>query len=578
MHFFQQEEYDNFRFICYIAKNPRLIDKKVSLAIALLSLTYLLSNNIAMHFGLLGAILTIFAYCQVNPCKNSKKPLVITARVLRLLAVTLFISFIITITTANNPNKQHPSWFLYMLSILLIQSTPLIIICANILLLPLEKLFQFKYLKEAKTKLAKYNPIIIGITGSYGKTSTKHILANILSSVAPTLATPGSINTTMGITRIIREQLKPEHKFFIVEMGAYGKNSIAKLCKLTPPTHGIITAIGNAHFERFKTIENVAYAKFALAQAVAQHNTGFMVINSDAIEQRFIAQYYNQVTVLVHHATTAIDHSSNSITYTDRITTTCEVCEASKGGWQTGGPQRECGGGPFGNLTDKGQLPYDLDKSNAQLKALAVYTITQAQQAITGVNFGININDQNYIINTNLYGLHHVENMALCFALAHKIGISPETIIAALKLTPQIRHRLEVIKDKTKPIVIDDAYNSNPTGFTAALAVLNTFKLNGYRTILVTPGMVELGELHDAKHFELGAKAAEAADYVAVVLPKRIPSFIAGFNSKADKSQQLLTFDTFQAAKDWLQNNTTVNDAILLENDLPDLYESKVSF
>jgi len=59
----------------------------------------------------------------------------------------------------------------------------------------------------------------------------------------------------MGITRIIREHLTPEHKFFIVEMGAYGKGSIAKLCKLTPPTHGVITAIGNAHFERFKTID-----------------------------------------------------------------------------------------------------------------------------------------------------------------------------------------------------------------------------------------------------------------------------------------------------------------------------------
>jgi UDP-N-acetylmuramoyl-tripeptide--D-alanyl-D-alanine ligase len=72
----------------------------------------------------------------------------------------------------------------------------------------------------------------------------------------------------MGITRIIREELTPEHKYFVVEMGAYGPGSIARLCKLTPPDMGIITAIGHAHYERFKTLENVAAAKYELAEAV----------------------------------------------------------------------------------------------------------------------------------------------------------------------------------------------------------------------------------------------------------------------------------------------------------------------
>lgn len=512
MHFFQQEEYDNKRFLLSLVKKPNLIDKKLSLALIILLLLTLTSNNTIIHLSLFTITLIIFAFLQQSYFNQAKKPLVITSRVKRLFIVTILLTIIIlnivVIYKLTNPS------LLCLITLLLVQGIPLLIVTANVLLLPLEKIIQFKYLRAAKAKLARCNPIIIGITGSYGKTSTKHILAHILSSVAPTLATPGSVNTVMGITRIIRERLTPEHKFFIVEMGAYGKGSIAKLCNLTPPTHGIITAIGNAHFERFKTIETVAQAKFELAKAVGQKQAGFIIVNSDTIEQKFIDQYCNH----------------------DNIVTL---------------------------------------KTSTDLNA-ATYTITNANQTLTGVNFQISCNARLYSVTTSLYGIHHVGNMGLCFALAHKIGLSPETIIAALNFTPQIQHRLEVIKEKNKPIIIDDAYNANPIGFTAALAVLKTFRANGHRTIIVTPGMVELGTLHNEKHFELGEKTAQAVDYALIIMPQRIQTFIAGFNSKASADQKLLTFNTFNEARIWLCNNATDLDVILYENDLPDLYESMV--
>ena len=512
MRFFQQEEYDNKRFILYFTKNPNLIDKKLSLTLIMLLLLTLICNHAIIHFSLFTIILIIFACLQQSYFKHSKKPLVITPRVKRLFIVTTLLAVIVLNIVILH--KITDPRLIYIITLILVQGIPLLMVSANILLLPLEKIIQYKYLREAKAKLARCNPIIIGITGSYGKTSTKHILAHILSSIAPTLATPGSINTTMGITRIIREHLTPEHKFFIVEMGAYGKGSIAKLCKLTPPTHGVITAIGNAHFERFKTIENVAQAKFELAEAIKQKQSGFIIINSDAIEQKFIDQYCN-----------------NDNTITVKTST----------------------------------------NSNA-----ATYTITEAKQTLSGVNFQIGFNASRYSVTTNLYGLHHIGNMGVCFALAHNLKISPETIIAALNHTPQIQHRLEVIKEKTKPIIIDDAYNANPAGFTAALDLLKTFKANGHRTIIVTPGIVELGSLHNEKHFELGEKTAQAVDYALIIIPQRIKAFIAGFNSKASNNQTLLTFNTFNEARVWLHNNATDLDVILYENDLPDLYESVV--
>ena len=512
MQFFQQEEYDNRRFLLYVVKHRNLIDKKLSLAIAALyPLTYFTQDH-TVHVAILAATLSIFALRQDDPTKAKKKPLVVTFRVKRLFAGIMLLASLCCygIYVSADQNAAR----LYLSSILLIQAIPLLLVSANLLFIPLEKLIQLVYLNAAKAKLAKYKPIIIGITGSYGKTSTKHILAHILSTVAPTLATPGSINTTMGITKIIREQLKPEHKFFIVEMGAYGIGSIARICKLTPPTHGIITAIGNAHFERFKSAANVAQTKFELGLAVKTQSSGFLVVNGNAIEPQFMQKYCNQHTITV----------------------------------QTSADGRQ-----------------------------ADYTISHVEQTLSGINFQISCNNEDYSITTNLYGLHHAENMALCFALAHKMGIAPATICAALSLTPQIRHRLEVIQEKAKPIVIDDAYNSNPTGFSAALEVLQTFKTKGYRSILVTPGMVELGALHNEKHFELGVKVAAVVDYVLVIIPQRIQTFVDGFNSQATGMQKLLTFNTFSEAKTWLHANAKESDVILLENDLPDLYESRVN-
>ena len=90
----------------------------------------------------------------------------------------------------------------------------------------------------------------------------------MLETAAPTLITPGSVNTAMGIARVIRERLQPQHRYFVVEMGAYGIGSIRRLCALTPPHLGIITAIERAaHYERFKTLDAVSRAKYELAEA-----------------------------------------------------------------------------------------------------------------------------------------------------------------------------------------------------------------------------------------------------------------------------------------------------------------------
>ena len=108
----------------------------------------------------------------------------------------------------------------------------------------------------------------IGITGSYGKTSVKHILGAILSEKYPTLITPASFNTPMGVTRAIREKLTPSHQVFVGEMGARHVGDIKEMCRLVHPTIGIITSVGPQHLETFKTIGRVASTKYGLIEAL----------------------------------------------------------------------------------------------------------------------------------------------------------------------------------------------------------------------------------------------------------------------------------------------------------------------
>ncbi|MFC1659199.1 Mur ligase family protein [Pseudomonadota bacterium] len=521
MMFFQQEEYKNKRFFKYIFRKLRLIDKKLSLVLLILL--------ILCFFGIfdlkperclvvLSILFAIFALLQPKTSKG-KKPLVMTMRVKRILGV-FYAIFLCTATSLflyTAVRCELHIQKLVLILLILIQIIPFYIILANIMLFPLEKAIRNKYFKEAKQKIKKLNPIIIGITGSYGKTSVKHILGHVLRSENEALFTPGSVNTIMGVSRIIRERLKKEHKYFVVEMGAYKIGSIDYLCTLTPPQYGIITAIGDAHYERFKSKETIAKAKFELAKNVFKNNkNGFVVINSEMVKTKFIDEHAKD---------------------------------------------------------NKKQIKLVSKKDN---KKHETFVISKDKETVNGLEFEIKIDKKSYKVKAPIYGDHQIQNISIAFAMAYSLGMKPSSIVSALKTLPQTTHRLEV-KKQGSVTIIDNAYNSNFVGFTSALKTLNLLKKKNGRTILVTPGMVELGKLHDEQHFEIGKKVGESIDVVLLVAPDRIKTFIDGFSKTSKTNQKLIKFSSFQEAREWLNLNMQSNDVVLFENDLPDLFESKVS-
>jgi len=209
--------------------------------------------------------------------KKAKKKFVYTARVKRLLIVHFLVLALCGWLYTQLPVAAS----IYCVWPVLL---PLIVALSGLLAWPVEKAISECYFRDARRKLLA-NPglIRIGLTGSYGKTSVKHILGTILSEKYPTLITPASFNTPMGVSRAIRERLNPSHQIFVGEMGARHVGDIKELCRLVKPTIGIITSVGPQHLETFKTIDRITNTKYELIDALPQEGSRSYFYNDNAI-------------------------------------------------------------------------------------------------------------------------------------------------------------------------------------------------------------------------------------------------------------------------------------------------------
>ncbi|MDE7097114.1 MAG: hypothetical protein K2O47_06445, partial [Muribaculaceae bacterium] len=220
--------------------------------------------------------------------KKFKKPLVFTPRVKRIYSVCVIISIAVSLSVILTVGRGGSDAFLYytggqlslgIILFLCIFSWAIAILAVWILK-PVESSINARYRNEAVSILENMPDLkIVGITGSYGKTSTKHYLQRILSERYDVLMTPGSYNTPMGVIRTVREMMKPYNEVFICEMGAKQVGDIKEICDMVHPQIGIVTAVGPMHLESFKSMENVQKTKFELIDALPSDGIG--VINND---------------------------------------------------------------------------------------------------------------------------------------------------------------------------------------------------------------------------------------------------------------------------------------------------------
>lgn len=219
----------------------------------------------------------------VSAHRKSIKKLVFTARIKRLYGAVAVVFAVLIAIYALFPETlggEIATMILFALGFV----SPLLTLLAWALTFPVEKAFSSYYIRDAKRILRGQKRLtVIGITGSYGKTSTKFILTRILSEKFNVVCTPHSFNTPMGIVRTVRNDLKPQTQVFVCEMGAKNVGDIREICEIAHPTYGIITSVGAQHLETFKTIDNVFKTKFELADEVRK-NGGTVFVNGASAE------------------------------------------------------------------------------------------------------------------------------------------------------------------------------------------------------------------------------------------------------------------------------------------------------
>ena len=303
IHMFQLASYRNSRYFRWLAPGNIITIKRL-FAVAMLAAAF-----IPGYFGsgfAAGVTAAAWFYCF---SEKFKTPLVYTMRVKRLFATNIILFAIIATLAVLFAGK----WAMAIIGATLVLSN-FIMLLANLVNTPIEKAINRYYYNDAK-RIIESNKglIVIGVTGSFGKTSTKNYLAGVLAQKYNVLVTPGNFNTLLGVIRTIREQLRPYHQVFIVEMGAKQSNDIKEICDLVHPTIGIVTAVGEMHLETFKTIENIQDTKFELINSLPAGGLG--VINNDS---QYISSY-NGITSpckLIRYAVEADgDYKATNVTY-----------------------------------------------------------------------------------------------------------------------------------------------------------------------------------------------------------------------------------------------------------------------
>lgn len=502
LHMFQQNGYKPKMHFRWIVKNRVQYIINVLMLCSLLVFTSRATLDKQAAVLMLPLFTTTTFFVIFRRPKKAKKPFVFTVRMKRQTA-SLFLICVaaLCISALTSPPEKliHRE---YTIAIILVTAQPFLVLLANLINTPIERVINHYYINDAK-RLLRESPslTVIGITGSYGKTSVKHFLTKLLEAKYDVLMTPESYNTTLGVVRTIREQLKPTHSVFVCEMGARNVGDIKEICDIVNPSLGILTSIGEQHLETFKSIENIIKTKYELADSLPPDGTLFF--NGDNTIMR--------------------------------------------------GYPPKCGG-----------VTYGLSKSSD-------YHADVLSVSEKGTLFTVRFpSGETVDFDTILIGEHNVQNISGAIACAHRLGVSVDALKRQVKRLEPVPHRLQLHAQGNGLTIIDDAYNSNPAGVATALKTLALF--NAYK-ILITPGMVELGEREAELNREFGRQTAAVCDFVCLVGAERTKPIYSGLLDAGFDEHNILTFKSFTAAMNHARTiNSQGQKVVLIENDLPDNY------
>lgn len=406
-----------------------------------------------------------------------KKPLVYTAKIKNIIFIYIGIVVI-------------SLFFNFWIFILLLIQPYIGFIAAVLILKPYEMYKRKEIIEKTRNKISAYKNLkVIGITGSFGKSSTKEILYQLLKGKYKTLRTPESFNTILGIARVVDFELDESYEYFICEMAAYKIGEIKEICYMVPPQFGILTGITTQHLERFGSLVNTVKAKFELVDAIHDKDKIVFNLNNENVLNEIIKRKIKNPN----------------------------------------------------NVLGLGEVGFDKN----------------------GSNFEIEIKNKKYKVKTALFGFANIKNILAASAMAEKLGVSPKDIVSLIETLKPVDNRF-VLQTQGKATIVNNTYSSNPQGFKETV---ETGKIVKGKKALVTPGLVELGELEKEIHLELGRFSRGVFDKVILVGKNNRTKFLAeGLGENCEfindtREEYFKKIEELKGKYDWifLENDVTEN-------------------
>ncbi|MDZ7805998.1 MAG: Mur ligase family protein [Gracilimonas sp.] len=527
---YQQVGYKNNEFWQWMKDNweEKVLPPSLSLLMILLFILvlgggWLLEYLTYTSLTLIVFVLTLFWFGSIKTYKPEKvkKPLVFTPRVYRLAVpfvilsslFPLYFSYMALTGLMPFTGQAVPAYFAGVLNFdltILVAGwafgavfIPFFILISGLFTRPVETYIQNGFKKQARKKLASMPDLkVIAITGSYGKTSTKFMIRDLLKERFNVCSTPGSYNTPMGICKVINNDLQANHQILILEMGARYEGNIQELCDIAKPDISVITNVGVAHLETFGSQDVIAKEKGTLVDNLQSGDVA--ILNGDDPRVSEMGSDRQEITRIL------------------------------------------------------------VGLNNGKIQASEISYNT------SGMSFKVSIENETESFRTKLLGAHNAQNLLLAVGVGHYFGLRLKTMaIAARKIEP-IEHRLE-LKQNGELTIIDDAFNSNPVGAKNAVEILGQF--DSGKRIIITPGMIELGDIEEEENYKFGQSIGNAnLDLVILVGEERAKPILEGIRSDNSASLNVRVVNSLFEANELIRKVAQPGDVILYENDLPDVY------
>ena len=514
VYLWQLKEYHFGRFFAHFEtrKGKNLIFDKL----LLLKMLFVLGIALNFQFSRIPLLLLFFTESVLafnHFRKRTLKKPVLTSKIIAIIST----GFLFQILIISHLLEAYDSARLTVL-ILLFLDIFIVLFSSFCVFLwhPLSYLWRLKIIKEAKRKREKLkNLLVIGITGSYGKTSTKAILTLILSKKYKVLETKFHLNSEVGISRCILKYLKPEHEIFVCEMGAYNKGGIKLLSEIAKPKMGILTGINEQHMATFGSKENIIKTKFELLEALPEDGVAVLNWESPPIRNYFESKKAN------------LKHSFSKEHFKSKI------------------------------------IKYSLSKDGD----ISVKNIRTEKEYIS---FDLLSKNDSIFFKVNLPGSHNVLNLLGAVLTAREVGMSLKEISEACKDITFGLSGMNLIKRQGGLNVADASYSANPNGVISHLNYLKTWQ---GKKIIIMPCLIELGNSSNKIHEEIGKKIGEVCDLAIITTEDRFENIKKGWQDTARNSSEIIFEDNprtiLEKIRIFTKENENPENIILLESRIP---------